>query len=340
MSILITGGTGFIGYNFINVWSKQKKERIINLDKSQYTKLQSLEVKKNKKHYFYNTNISNINKIKLILKKHKPRAIVHFAADTHVDNSIKSPMSFIKNNIFNSSIFLNEVFNYWVSLKQKEKSKFRFINVSTDEVFGELGFKDKKFTEKNSFKPRNPYSASKAAFDHLCSSYFSTFRFPVITTHCSNNFGPFQIPEKMIPLFIMNALNNKYLPIYGNGKQIRDWIFVEDHCLALILVLENSKIGEIYNIGASNEKTNISLANKLCAILDKIHPNEKKISYKKLIKKVTDRLGHDKRYAINSNKIKKELNWSCNSNFYENLTKTIKWYLMNKNWIKEVSRKL
>jgi len=341
MTILITGGAGFIGSNFIQTYIKTIDEKIINLDKLTYAgNLNNLvNLKGNKNHEFIRGDISDSDLIINLLDTFKPRAIINFAAESHVDRSIKDPKSFITTNIFGTFNLLNCSMNYFEKLSIEEKEKFRFLHISTDEVYGSLKPEDKPFKESNQYKPNSPYSASKASSDHLVRSYFHTFKLPVLTTNCSNNYGPFQFPEKLIPLTITNALKFKKLPIYGNGLQIRDWLYVEDHCNAIIKVLIDGEIGEVYNIGGNNEKTNIVVVKEICKILDKLKPisSDSKIkNYSDLIEFIDDRPGHDKRYAIDSNKIKKTLNWSPKETFETGILKTVKWYLNNPEWIENI----
>ncbi len=341
MTIIVTGGAGFIGSNFIQAYAKKIDEKIINLDKLTYAgNLENLISLKNNKNYeFIKGDIANEDLVSNLFGKFKPKAIINFAAESHVDRSIKDPKCFINTNVLGTFNLLNSSLNYFKKLTPEEKAKFRFFHISTDEVYGTLKPQDKPFNESNQYQPNSPYSASKASSDHLVRSYFHTFKLPVLTTNCSNNYGPFQFPEKLIPLTITNALNFKNIPIYGNGLQIRDWLYVEDHCNAIIKILNDGKIGEVYNIGGNNEKTNIQVVQEICKILDKIKPiqnNSKIKSYSELIKYVDDRPGHDKRYAIDSSKIKRDLNWSLSETFESGILKTVKWYLDNKEWLENI----
>jgi len=324
MILLVTGGSGFIGSNFIRI-ALNKKIKIINLDKLTYaTKNNRESFKKNKNYKFFKINILNKKKVKNIFTKYKPNGIIHFAAESHVDRSIKSPEIFFKTNTIGTLRLLDLTREY---LEKNRNKKFRFIHVSTDEVYGSLKIKDKGFTEKNKFFPNSPYAASKASSDHIVRSYFKTFEVPAIITNCSNNYGKNQFPEKLIPLIILNALNKKILPVYGNGRQIRDWLYVDDHCNAIIKIFFNGKIGDTYNIGGNNEIKNIDLVKKICVYLDKHFKKKKEDSFLNLIKFVKDRPGHDQRYSINSKKLEKELKWKPSYNFDRGLKLTIDWYL-------------
>lgn len=332
--IFVTGGAGFIGSNFILNWLNKNDEPVLNIDALFYAgNLENLKAVENNPNYkFIKGNIGDKDLIDSLLKEYNPRAIIHFAAQSHVDRSIYSPKDFIETNIVGTFTLLESVRFYYEHLK--EKSAFRFLHVSTDEVYGSLNQNDPAFTEKNQYQPNSPYSASKAASDHLVRAWFHTYHLPVLTSNCSNNYGPLQFPEKLIPLVILNALNNKALPIYGDGKQIRDWLFVMDHCNALNTILEKGVLGETYNIGGESEKTNLEIVEKICAILDELKP--KKESYKKQIQFIKDRPGHDRRYAMDISKIKKELGWQPQENLESGLNKTIRWYLNNGEWIKNV----
>tara|TARA_Y100000590_G_C15621996_1_gene977965 strand:- start:37 stop:1038 length:1002 start_codon:yes stop_codon:yes gene_type:complete len=330
---IVTGGAGFIGSNYVIDLVKNRKNKVINIDRltyaGNYKNIKFLE--KNKNYRFVKTNIGNRKIISNILKKNKPKFIINFAAETHVDKSISDPEKFFNTNLLHSFNFFYEVYNYWRKLDPISKRKFKFLQISTDEVYGSLKKNGKPFKEDNLLKPNNPYSSSKAAFDNLIRGYSKTFGMPVLITRCSNNYGPRQNPEKLIPLCIKNLINKKNIPVYGNGLQIRDWINVSDHCEAINKVLHRGKIGEIYNIGSSNEKINLNLIKIICKIFDEID-SKKKFSHISLIKHVKDRLGHDKRYSINSSKIRRELNWKPKISFNEGIKKTIKWYLKNYNW--------
>ena len=334
--IFVTGGAGFIGSNFILNWLNKNNEPVLNIDALFYAgNLENLKAVENNPNYkFVKGNIGDKDLIDSLLKEYQPRAIIHFAAQSHVDRSIYSPKDFIETNIVGTFSLLESVRFYYEHLNEHKKSAFRFLHVSTDEVYGSLNQNDPAFTENNQYQPNSPYSASKAASDHLVRAWFHTYHLPVLTSNCSNNYGPLQFPEKLIPLVILNALNNKALPIYGDGKQIRDWLFVTDHCNALNTILEKGVLGETYNIGGESEKTNLEIVEKICAILDELKP--KKESYSKQIQFIKDRPGHDRRYAMDITKIKKELGWQPQENLESGLNKTIRWYLNNDEWIKNV----
>jgi len=331
--LLITGGAGFIGSNFIHTWIKQSSEKIVNIDCLTYAgNLYNLDGI-NEQHLFIEEDINNSEQIQKLINLHKPRAILHFAAESHVDRSIDSPDRFIQTNILGTFNLLQASLNYYNTLSIVNQSQFKFIHISTDEVYGSLNLNDKPFNENTAYAPNSPYAASKAASDHLVRSFFHTYNLPCIITHCSNNYGPYQFPEKLIPLVINNALQNKSLPIYGNGLNIRDWLHVEDHCMALIEILNKGKVGEVYNIGGCNEKTNIEVVNNICNILDKLKP--KTSSYTKQIIFVKDRLGHDKRYAVDNNKIQTELDWQPKYTFESGILQTVNWYLNNEDWLQK-----
>ena len=341
MAILVTGGAGFIGSNFVHDWLDNHDEVIVNLDKLTYAgNLNNLNLLEgNKNHIFIKDDIGNSETIKEYLTQYKPRAILNFAAESHVDRSIHGPESFMQTNIIGTSRLLECTKNFWQSLPQHEQEEFRFLHVSTDEVYGSLNADAPAFVETNRYEPNNPYSASKASSDHLVRAYRHTYGLPVLTTNCSNNYGPYQFPEKLIPLIIHNALNQKSLSIYGDGLQIRDWLYVSDHCSAIRKVLEHGIIGEVYNIGGLNEKTNIEIAHVLCDILDELRPlssNSIIKSYRDLIVFVKDRPGHDRRYAINATKIETELKWRPKETFDSGIRKTVEWYLNNTKWIDQV----
>ena len=341
MSIIITGGAGFIGSNFINNWIEISDEPIINLDKLTYSgNLNNFILPPdNKKHIFVKGDIQDHKIVTELFAKYRPRAILNFAAESHVDRSIHGPEEFIKTNILGTFNLLEVSKNFWNELEGETKKKFRFLHVSTDEVYGSLEPDENPFSEKNQYKPNSPYSASKASSDHLVRSYFHTYGLPTLTTNCSNNYGPYQFPEKLIPLIIANSLSSKNLPIYGDGKQIRDWLYVEDHCSAILKVLSHGSIGEVYNIGGINEKTNMEIVKSICRYLDSVRPiknsNQLK-SYFDLITYVKDRPGHDRRYAIDSSKIFKELGWRPKESFETGIIKTINWYLNNQEWVKNI----
>jgi len=335
MAILVTGGAGFIGSIYIHEWFNQSEELVINLDNLSYAgnlrNLANIEAKPN--YLFIKDDINHFQKILSILQEYEVRAIVHFAAESHVDRSISSPEVFIKTNILGTFSLLEAARSYWNSLNIEQQREFRFIHVSTDEVYGTLELTEPPFTEQSRYQPNSPYSASKASSDHLVRSYFHTYGFPVITTNCSNNYGPFQFPEKLIPLCIKRCLDKKTIPVYGDGKQIRDWLYVQDHCRAINQVLSNGKIGEVYNIGSNNEKTNLEIVYTICKVFNELNLDNSKTDYFKLIQHVQDRPGHDRRYAINFSKIKEELLWQPQTSFEDGIFKTISWYVKNQNWV-------
>ena len=336
--IIVTGGAGFIGSNFANAWIKQGLGKLINVDKLTYAgNLANLaDIEQNPDHIFIQGDIGDKRLIASLLKQHQPRAIVNFAAESHVDRSIHAPDEFIQTNIVGTFNLLEEARAYWGGLSNIDKSNFRFLHVSTDEVYGSLSATDPAFTETKAYEPNSPYSASKAASDHLVRAYHHTYGMPMLTTNCSNNYGPYHFPEKLIPLVIHNALAGKPLPIYGNGQQIRDWLYVEDHCSAIRRVLEAGKVGEVYNIGGCNEKANLVVVHTLCDILDDEKP-KKSGSYRDQITFVTDRPGHDARYAIDASKIERELGWKPAETFETGIQKTVKWYLAHQDWVQNVT---
>ena len=341
VTILVTGGAGFIGSNFVIDWLANHDEVVINIDKLTYAgnlnNLGSLEG--DESHVFVNGDIGNAALIKEALARYQPRAIVNFAAESHVDRSIHDPEAFIQTNIIGTFRLLECTKDHWQSLPKHEQSTFRFLHVSTDEVYGSLIADAPAFAETNRYQPNSPYSASKASSDHLVRAYYHTYGLPVLTTNCSNNYGPYQFPEKLIPLIIHNAFAHKALPIYGDGLQIRDWLYVSDHCSAIRVVLARGKCGETYNIGGLSEKTNIEIVHTLCDIFDELRPVSTKSeikSYRELITYVKDRPGHDRRYAIDATKIETELNWRPAETFESGIRKTVEWYLDNADWVKQV----
>jgi len=337
--ILVTGGAGFIGSNFILDWIKTNlTEEVINLDALTYAgNLANLETIQDSPNYqLVKGNIVDITLITRVLIDNQPRAIIHFAAESHVDRSIHGPAEFVQTNIVGTFNLLECARSYWNELPEPQKSAFRFLHVSTDEVYGSLGPNDPPFTEKHPYEPNSPYSASKAASDHLVRAWFHTYGFPVLTTNCSNNYGPYHFPEKLIPLCILNALNGKPLPIYGDGQQVRDWLYVRDHCSAIRIVLEKGTLGETYNIGGWNEKANIYVVKQICAILDELRPKNDGKSYAEQITFVKDRPGHDRRYAIDASKIERELGWKPAETFETGIRKTVQWYLDNPKWVEGV----
>ncbi len=338
MTILVTGAAGFIGSNFVLDWLSQSTEEAVSLDLLTYAgNLENLSsLNQNPHHYFVKGNIGDRDLISSLLKKHSIRAVIHFAAESHVDRSIHESKDFIETNIVGTYHLLESVRNYWNDLDEAPKKVFRFLHVSTDEVYGSLNDKAPAFTENHPYEPNSPYSASKAASDHLVRAWFHTYKLPVLTTNCSNNYGPYHFPEKLIPLCILNALKGKPLPIYGDGKQIRDWLYVKDHCSAIREVLSKGKIGETYNVGGWNEKTNLEVVETLCAILDELKPKSDGKSYADQITFVKDRPGHDRRYAIEASKLERDLGWRPQETFETGLRKTVIWYLENEIWVNHV----
>ncbi len=336
--ILVTGGAGFIGANFVLEWLASKGEPVVNLDKLTYAgNLASLEsLKEDPRHVFVQGDIGDRDLVEKLLSLHKPRAVINFAAESHVDRSIHGPADFIETNVVGTFNLLESVRAYWGSMEGEVKENFRFLHVSTDEVYGSLEQNDPAFSETTPYAPNSPYSASKAASDHLVRAYHHTYGLPVLTTNCSNNYGPYQFPEKLIPLIIHNAINGKPLPIYGDGSNIRDWLYVTDHCYAIMTVMEKGRVGETYNVGGNNEKTNLEVVKTICAILDEMHPQSPMTPHEKLIAFVKDRPGHDARYAINSSKIQHELNWQPQESFETGIRKTVAWYLENAAWVDNV----
>ena len=334
--IFVTGGSGFIGSNFIIDQLNNTDNHILNLDKLTYAGNNEnlLSVSKNKNYSFIRGDISDKKLVKSIFKDFLPDTIVNFAAETHVDRSIDGPSIFIETNIIGTLNLLNISLDYY-----QTNSSFRFVHISTDEVFGSLNFKDNPFIETNRYNPSSPYAASKASSDHLVKSWYKTFNLPTIISNCSNNYGPLQFPEKLVPLMIANCIDKKPLPVYGDGTNIRDWLFVEDHCSAISTIIKRGRPGETYNVGGNNEITNKDIVIKICTILDKLIPIEDKSSYKDLLIFVKDRPGHDLRYAINSSKIKKELDWEPIESFETGIYKTIKWYLENESWWRKIQIK-
>jgi len=337
--ILITGGAGFIGGNFVLDWlSNPKAEGIINVDKLTYAgNLATLDsLKKDPRHVFVRGDIGDKELLTQLLKEHQPRAIVNFAAESHVDRSIHGPAEFVQTNVVGTFNLLECARSHWNGLDDSKKTAFRFHHVSTDEVYGSLSVSDPAFTETHPYEPNSPYSASKAASDHLVRAWFHTYGLPVVTTNCSNNYGPYHFPEKLIPLVILNALNSKPLPIYGDGQQVRDWLYVGDHCAAIREVLAKGKLGETYNIGGWNEKANIDVVKTICNILDELKPRADKKSYAEQITFVKDRPGHDRRYAIDASKLNRELGWKPKETFDSGIKKTVQWYLDNPAWVEGV----
>ena len=335
--ILITGGAGFIGANFVLDWLRGSDEPVVNVDKLTYAgnlkTLASLEG--DPRHTFVRADICDRAAMDELLAKYTPRAVVHFAAESHVDRSIHGPADFVQTNVVGTFTLLEAARAYWSQLEGSARENFRFHHVSTDEVYGSLGLDDPPFTETTAYAPNSPYSASKAGSDHLVRAYFHTYGMPVLTTNCSNNYGPYHFPEKLIPLMIANALVGKSLPVYGDGLNVRDWLYVGDHCAAIRRVLEAGKVGEVYNVGGWNEKSNLEVVHTLCDLLDALKPREQG-SYREQITFVKDRPGHDRRYAIDARKLERELNWKPAETFETGLRKTVEWYLANQDWVADV----
>lgn len=337
--ILVTGGAGFIGANFILDWIGDEQTPVVNFDKLTYAgNLNNLAtLQGDARHIFVQGDICDRTLVSRVLSEYKPRAIVHFAAESHVDRSICGPGEFIQTNINGTFSMLEEARAYWHALQSAEKDAFRFLHVSTDEVYGSLGPGDAPFSETTPYAPNSPYSASKAASDHLVRAYHHTYGLPTLTTNCSNNYGAYQFPEKLIPLIILNALGGKPLPIYGDGQNIRDWLYVGDHCSAIREVLKRGRLGETYNVGGWNEKTNLDVVHTVCATLDELRPEASGKPYASLITYVKDRPGHDRRYAIDARKIERELGWNPVETFETGIRKTVSWYLENAGWIESVT---
>jgi dTDP-glucose 4,6-dehydratase len=337
--ILTTGGAGFIGSNFVLDWLAGSGEPVLNLDKLSYAgnlaNLASLHG--DARHVFVQGDIGDAALVGRLLREHRPRAIVNFAAESHVDRSIHGPADFIQTNIVGTFRLLDTVRAYWHDLPAAEQAAFRFLHVSTDEVYGSLGADDPAFSETNRYEPNSPYSASKAASDHLVRAWHHTYGLPVLTTNCSNNYGPFHFPEKLIPLCIHNALAGKPLPIYGDGQQRRDWLYVGDHCAAIRRVLEAGQVGEVYNVGGWNEKANLEVVTTLCDMLDALSPRVDGRPYREQIAFVADRPGHDRRYAIDARKLERELGWKPAETFESGMRKTVRWYLDHQDWVKDVT---
>ena len=337
-TILVTGGAGFIGSNFILRQMQNESASILNLDKLTYAgNLHNLEsVSANSKYEFVHGDIGDRALVRGLLRKHQPRAIVHFAAESHVDRSIRGPEDFIRTNVDGTFALLEETRAYWSALSGEQQGNFRFLHVSTDEVYGSLGTGDPPFCETTQYAPNSPYAASKAASDHLVRAYHHTFGLPTLTTNCSNNYGRFQFPEKLIPLMILNAREGKPLPVYGDGKNVRDWLYVEDHCEAIVTVLRGGRPGETYNIGGWNEKPNIEIVETICDLVDEMAPRGG-TSRRELITFVQDRPGHDRRYAMDARKIERELGWRPKETFESGIRKTVRWYVENEEWVRDVT---
>jgi len=339
MTVLVTGGAGFIGSNFVHAWLAQHDEVLVNLDKLTYAgNLRNLyALAGDRRHQFVQGKKKKTPLVSQLLATHQPRAVLHFAAESHVDRSIHGPMDFIQTNVVGTFQLLESVRAYWAGLDAQAKQAFRFLHVSTDEVYGSLSSHAAAFSETHPYEPNSPYSASKAASDHLVRAWHHTYGLPVLTTNCSNNYGPYHFPEKLIPLVIHNALAGKPLPIYGDGQQVRDWLYVEDHCKAIMRVLQDGRLGETYNVGGWNEKPNIEVVRTLCALLDEFQPRADGQSYATQMTFVKDRPGHDRRYAIDARKLERELGWRPEETFESGLRKTVQWYLGHGDWVEEVT---
>ena len=338
MSILVTGAAGFIGSNFVLDWFSHSNEDVISLDLLKYAgNIENLaSIESNAHHHFIKGDIGDLELVPELLEKYQIRGVINFAVESHVDRSIHGPGDFIETNIVGTYHLLESTRAYWSGLDEKSKQNFRFLHVSTDEVYGSLGKDDLAFRETSQYKPNSPYSASKAASDHLVRAWYQTYGLPVITTNCSNNYGPYQFPEKLIPLCVLNALCGKPLPIYGDGQQIRDWLYVKDHCSAIRAVLEKGQLGETYNVGGGNEKANLDTVKILCGILDEIKPKLDGSKYIDQMTYVKDRLGHDRRYAIDATKLANELGWKPKETFETGIRKTIEWYLSHQDWVSHI----
>ncbi|GIX24142.1 MAG: dTDP-glucose 4,6-dehydratase [Caldimonas manganoxidans] len=335
--ILVTGGAGFIGSNFVLDWLAHSDEPVLNLDALTYAgNLHNLDsLRGDPRHVFVHGDICDRALLDRLLAAHRPRAIVHFAAESHVDRSIHGPAAFIRTNVQGTFTLLEAARTHWQALPADEQAAFRFLHVSTDEVYGSLGPQDPAFTESHPYQPNSPYSASKAASDHLVRAWFHTYGLPVLTTNCSNNYGPYHFPEKLIPLMIVNALAGKPLPVYGDGSNVRDWLYVKDHCSAIRTVLARGRVGETYNVGGCNEMTNLEIVRTVCALLDELRPDPAG-PYSRLITFVKDRPGHDRRYAIDARKIERELGWRPAETFATGIRKTVQWYLDHPQWVAQV----
>jgi dTDP-glucose 4,6-dehydratase len=337
--ILVTGGAGFIGSNFVLQWIAEESSRVLNLDKLTYAgnpnNLSAVEG--SPRYRFEQGDIVDRELVCSLLERERPRAIVHFAAESHVDRSIHGPDDFIRTNVNGTFSLLEEARAYWSNLGDSDRDAFRFVHVSTDEVYGSLGPVDPAFCETTPYAPNSPYSASKAASDHLVRSYHHTYGLPTLTTNCSNNYGPYQFPEKLIPLMILNACQGKPLPVYGDGQNVRDWLYVEDHCRAVRAVLERGKPGETYNIGGGNEHKNLDVVGMVCGLLDELCPNHSVVPHSRLITFVKDRPGHDRRYAMDTRKIERELGWRPSETFATGIRKTVRWYLAHADWVRDVT---
>lgn len=338
-TILVTGGAGFIGSNFIHHWLAQESTPVVNLDKLTYAgnpnNLSAFD--DDRRHVFVKGDIGSGNLVSKLLTDCQPQAVVNFAAETHVDRSIHGPAEFIQTNVVATLNLLQEVRSYYERLAPEHQKEFRFLHVSTDEVYGSLGPDERAFSESAQYAPNSPYAASKAASDHLMRAFHHTYGLPILTTNCSNNYGAYQFPEKLIPLVILNALKGKPLPVYGDGLNVRDWLYVDDHCEAIRVVLNRGRIGETYNVGGNSERTNIDVVRTICAILDELQPAPRAESYASRITYVKDRPGHDRRYAIDASKIRRELNWKPLESFETGIRKTVQWYLAQMDWVEQVT---
>jgi dTDP-glucose 4,6-dehydratase len=337
--ILVTGGAGFIGSNFILQWIKSEASPVLNLDKLTYAgNPRNLEsVAAHPAYQFQQGDIVDRDRVQSLLQRERPRAIVHFAAESHVDRSIHGPDDFIRTNVNGTFSLLEEARAYWSALPEAEREAFRFLHVSTDEVYGSLEADEAAFNETTPYSPNSPYSASKAASDHLVRAYHHTYGLPTLTTNCSNNYGPYQFPEKLIPLIILNACSGKPLPVYGDGQNVRDWLYVEDHCSAIRTVLSEGRVGATYNIGGCSEKKNLEIVNTVCGLLDELRPNDPVTPHRNLITFVKDRPGHDRRYAMDTRKIERELHWRPEQTFETGIRKTVDWYLQHEDWVQDVT---
>jgi dTDP-glucose 4,6-dehydratase len=337
--ILVTGGAGFIGSNFILQWLAHEPARVVNLDKLTYAgNPRNLDsVAGHPGYRFEQGDIVDRDLVSRLLHGERPRAIVHFAAESHVDRSIHGPDDFVRTNVNGTFRLLEEARAYWSALPEADRRAFRFLHVSTDEVYGSLGANDPAFTETTPYAPNSPYSASKAASDHLVRAYHHTYGLPTLTTNCSNNYGPYQFPEKLIPLMILNACAGKPLPVYGDGQNVRDWLFAEDHCDAIRTVLAKGQVGETYNIGGGHEKKNLEIVNTICELLDELRPADPVVPHRKLVSFVKDRPGHDRRYAMDAGKIERELKWRPKETFETGIRKTVVWYLEHEDWVRDVT---
>ncbi len=338
-TILVTGGSGFIGSNFILQWMHQEGTPVVNLDKLTYAgnPRNLVQVSSDPRYSFTQGDLCDRELLRKLFELHQPRAVVHFAAESHVDRSIHGPDDFVRTNVYGTFCLLEEARAYFEALGEQDRNSFRFLHVSTDEVYGSLGPGDPPFCETTAYAPNSPYSSSKAGSDHLVRAYHHTYGLPTLTTNCSNNYGPYQFPEKLIPLVLLNARAGKPLPVYGDGQNVRDWVFVADHCDAVRTVLAKGRVGETYNIGGGSEKRNIEVVETICAILDQSCPGDSTVPHRKLITFVKDRPGHDRRYAIDARKIESELGWKPRESFETGMRKTIDWYLKNEEWVKEVT---